>query len=264
MFIAVRTYIDRSGKSESRFVSLAAFGAPDDVWARFERGWSEILKTGPSPVTFMHMKETMQRRPDTSFSHLKGWTQETAWTLVFKLTKFMSEFKNTELLNFSCVVAMDDWRKVQADGVDIPSEITLCNVYVSREAMLTATRSLLKANEGKQHIPLAPDALIHFVFDRNEPFFAPFKADWNAGKDEANRSGVFSPWLLIDSVGEDTMETTPGIQAADTLAWGLNRENAAPHGHYGTGLANILRNITAGTYMYVDEGVLRRGAANQK
>jgi hypothetical protein len=264
VFIAIRAYIDRSGQSDTHFVSLAAFGAPDDVWARFERGWADILKTAPSPITYMHMKEAMQRRPDTPFSHLKGWNRESAWTLVFKLAKFMSEFENTELLNFSCVVAMDDWRRVYADGVDIPSEITLCNAYVPREAMLTATKSLLKANEGKQHIPLTPDDQIHFVFDRSEPFFAPFNAEWNTEKNKANSSGVFSPWLLVDSVGEGTMETTPGIQAADILAWGLNRENTAPEGSYGTRLANVLRNITAGTYIYIDEGVLRRGAAHQR
>lgn len=265
VFIAIRAYIDRSGASETHFVSLAAFGAPDDVWARFDRGWGDILKTAPSPITYMHMKEAMQRWPDTPFSHLRGWNQEKAWTLVFQLAKFMSGFKNTELINFSCVVNMDDWRKVHAEGaISIPSEISLCNAYVPRQAMLTAAKSLLKAHEGKQHIPLTPDDLIHIVFDRNEPFFAPFSAEWNAKKDEANRSGIFSPWLMVDSVFEGTMETTPGIQAADILAWGLNRENTAPEGHYGTGLANILRNITAGTYIYVDEEILRRGAANQK
>ncbi|MHB1021821.1 MAG: DUF3800 domain-containing protein [Acidobacteriaceae bacterium] len=264
VFMAIRTYIDRSGQAETRFVSLAAFGAPDDVWARFERGWADILTSAHSPITYMHMKEAMQRLPNTPFSHLKGWNQENAWTLVFKLAKFMSEFESTELINFSCVVNMDDWRKVHGEGVDIPSEIALCNAYVPRQAVATAAKSLLKANAGKHHIPLTPDDMIHIIFDRNEPFFAPFDAEWNAKKDEANRTGTFSPWLLVDSVGEGTMEMTPGIQAADILAWGLNRENTAPEGHYGTGLASILRNITAGTYIYVDEDVLRRGAAKQK
>ena len=201
----------------------------------------------------------MQRWPDTPFSYLKGWNQENAWTLVFKLAKFMSEFKNTELLNFSCVVSMDDWRKIHDDeGVDIPTEIALCNFYVPRQAVVTAANSLLKANEGRRHIPLMPDALIHIVFDRSEPFFEPFRAEWNAEKDKANRGIAFSPWLLVDSVTEGTMKTTPGIQAADILAWGLNRENTAPEGHYGTGLANILKNITAGTYANVDEQMLRK------
>jgi hypothetical protein len=264
VFIAIRAYVDRSGQSSSRFVSLAAFGAPDEVWEKFEKGWEDILKTAPSPITYFHMKEAMQRHLDTPFSRSKGWNQENAWTLVFKLAKFMSEFKNTELLNFSCVVDMDDWRKVNAEGIDIPSEITLCNAYVPRQAVLTAAKSLLNAHEGKKHIPLEPDFLIHVVFDRNEPFFAPFDAEWNAEKDKANRSGVFSPWILVDSVAEGTMETTPGIQAADILAWGLNRENTAPEGHYGTGLAEILRNITAGTWMHVDEDVLRHGALKRK
>jgi len=265
VFIALRAYIDRSGQPSSGFVSLAAFGAPDDVWARFEKGWYEILQTAPSPITYMHMKEAMQRSLGTPFSRNKGWNQENAWTLVFKLAKFMSEFKNTELLNFSCVVNMADWRKIHDDeGVDIPSEITLCNAYVPRQAVLTAAKSLLKANEGKQHIPLTPDDLIHIVFDRNEPFFIPFRDEWNAKKDEANRTGIASPWILVDSVTEGTMQSTPGIQAADILAWGLNRENTAPEGHYGTGLANILRNITAGTWANVDESLLRQMIANNR
>ena len=228
------------------------------MWARFEKGWAEILQTAPSPITYMHMKEAMQRSADTPFSRHKGWNQENAWTLVFKLAKFMSEFKNTELLNFSCVVNMDDWRKIHDDeGVDIPTEITLCNFYVARQAMVTAANSLVKANEGKKHISLTPDDLIHIVFDRNEPFFDSSKAEWIVEKDKANQGSAFSPWLMVDSVTEGTMQTTPGIQAADILAWGLNRENTAPEGHYGTGLANILRNITAGTYIHVDEQVLR-------
>jgi len=95
------------------------------------------------------------------------------------------------------------------------------------------------------------------VFDRNEPFFDSSKAEWIVEKDKANQGSAFSPWLMVDSVTEGTMQTTPGIQAADILACGLNRENTAPEGHYGTGLANILRNITAGTYIHVDEQVLR-------
>lgn len=264
-FIAIRAYIDRSGSSSSRFVSLAAFGAPDDVWLRFEKGWADILKTAPSPITYMHMKEAMGRWPGTPFSYLHGWNQENAWTLVFKLAKFMSEFKNTELLNFSCVVDMNDWRKIHdEEGIDIPTEITLCNAYVPRQAVLTAVRSLLKAHEGKQQIPLTADDMIHIVFDRNEPFFGPFKDEWNAKKDEANRTGIASPWILVDSVTEGTMQTTPGIQAADILAWGLNRENTAPEGHYGTGLAEILRNITAGTWANINEDLLRQMIASNR
>lgn len=260
-FIAIRAYIDRSGAPESHFVSLAAFGAPDDVWAKFENGWKAILDTAPSPITYMHMKEAMQRWPNTPFSYLKGWNQANAWALVFQLSKFMSEFDKTQLVRFSCVVDMDDWRKVRAEGIAIPSEISLCNAYVTRPAMAAAANSLLIAHKGKEDIPVGADDLIHFVFDRNEPFFDPFKAEWNMEKDKYDRTREFSPWILVDSVTEGDMKTTPGIQAADILAWGLNRENTAPQGDYGTGLAEILRNITAGTFMHIDEGVLRRGAA---
>lgn len=66
--------------------------------------------------------------------------------------------------------------------------------------------------------------------------------------------------MLVADIAEGNMQKSVGIQAADIIAWGLNRENTAPEGHYGVGLADILRNITAGTYMLVDEKVLRAGA----
>lgn len=256
-FIAIRAYLDRSGLPASRFVSLAAFGAPDDVWAKFETGWYDILKSAPSRIDYMHMKEAMQRRHGTPFSQAKGWTQENAWTLVFRLVKFMSEFQRTELLNFSCVVDMEAWRKVTGEGVQLPSEIEICNTYCGKVAVAAAVNSLVMANE-EEVIDVRRKDLIHFIFDRSEPFFEKFKDEWNAGKNHAEKTGKFSPWQLVDSVTEGSMKTTPGIQAADILAWGLNRENTAPEGHYGTGLADILRKVTAGTYTYVDEDLLRK------
>jgi hypothetical protein len=257
-FLAIRAYIDRSGQASSKFVSLAAFVATDDVWAKFESGWNRILKTASSSLTYMHMKEAMQRRAGTPFSRLKGWDQSSAWALVFELAKFMGSFLNTELLNFSCVVDMNDWRKVRAEGVNIPSEIALCNTYVPRCALTAAARSILNGNESTcGDIFLDSDELIYFIFDRNEPFFEPFRAEWKAEKDKAKASMVSSPWLLVGSVEERDMKATPGIQAADILAWALNRENTTPEGFYGTRLAEILRNITAGASMTIDENVLR-------
>ena len=118
------------------------------MWAKFEAGWYEILRTAPSPIDYMHMKETMQGRRGGPFSDVKGWTQANAWELVFKLVKFMSEFDKTELLNFSCVVDMDDWRRLTTEGLSIPSEVGICNTYCCRVAVATATNSLLMGAKG--------------------------------------------------------------------------------------------------------------------
>ena len=75
---------------------------------------------------------------------------------------------------------------------------------------------------------------------------------------ECERTGKDSMWRLVDFVTEGSMQTTPGIQAADILAWGLNRENTAPEGHYGIGLADIVRKVTAGMSMHCDEAIMRK------
>jgi len=50
VFIALRAYIDRSGTSSSHYVSLAAFGAPDDVWLIFERAGPKSSKQPLLPL----------------------------------------------------------------------------------------------------------------------------------------------------------------------------------------------------------------------
>jgi hypothetical protein len=53
------------------------------------------------------------------------------------------------------------------------------------------------------------------------------------------------------------MTKTPGIEAADIVAWGRNRETFAKDGELSSHLAHILRQVLPTTYVIWNEAKLR-------
>jgi len=105
---------------------------------------------------------------------------------------------------------------------------------------------------------LGPEDLLNFVFDRSEDFHNPFSEKINKEKGIAEQSGKQSIWQFVDSITEGEMKTTPGIQAPDILAWGVNRQNTALEGREGKHLAYILKQLVMCTWKECDEDALRK------
>jgi uncharacterized protein DUF3800 len=259
--VAVRSFIDSSGIAKDPFLSLAAFSADDRTWAEFETGWQEILESGLWPVPYFHMVEAVGRQPRTPFCHLDGWTREQVWGLILKLADYMKSFSGGRITMHSCRVDMNAWRKLTGQGIVIPTAVDLC----SEGALATIIK--LFGNKIWRETTSWPrymgrGELLNFVFDRNEAFIAPFSKKVNEGKDKSEASGEFSLWQLIDSITEGEMKTSPGLQAADILAWGLNRQNTVAEGKQGKHLAHILHQLVMCTSKDYDENALRREFAN--
>ncbi|HLH34094.1 MAG TPA: DUF3800 domain-containing protein [Alloacidobacterium sp.] len=258
VFVAVRVHLDSSGKPDRPFVTLAAFMAADSTWKIFEDGWNAVLKSGPIPVDHMHMSHAVHKQIKSPWSPVRGWNDTLVWDLIFKLVRFIDQFDISDFLVFSCVVDMNAIRKLRSEGLQVPSEIFFCNKYVSEHLITALGRAILRDHPRQEVIGLRREDLAHFVFDRDEYFYQPFRNEWNRETHMAEESNKFSYWQLVDSITEGHMRFTPGIQAADMMAWSINRENVAQVGQYGTGLATIIRNITAGASMTCDEAFIRR------
>jgi hypothetical protein len=100
--------------------------------------------------------------------------------------------------------------------------------------------------------------MLNFVFDRNESFLDPFLEKVNNEKNKARDSGMHTIWQLVDTIVEGEMKTSPGLQAADILAWGLNRQNTASEGREGKYLAHILKQLVMCTWKEYDESTMRK------
>lgn len=211
----------------------------------------------------MHMAPAVHKRFDSPWSPARGWDDTLVWELVLKLVRFIDQFDKSNFLVFSCIVDMDAIRKLSGEGLSVPSEVFFCNKYVSEHLITALGRAILR-NHPEEFITLGADDLAHFMFDRNEDFREPFSNEWKREIYAAEKCGKSSYWQLVNSVTEGHMKDTPGIQAADMLAWSTNRENLAQCGQHGTGLASIIRSITAGASMTCDEAFIRQFLEREK
>lgn len=258
IIVGVKAYLDRSGQNKASFVTLAAFAAPDVTWRYFEEGWYEILETAFRPVPYFHMVEALGLRQRTPFDRNLGWKRTHVWELVFKLVQYMSNFGRGSLTMHSCVIDMNAWRELVACGCDIPSEITLCNRYVSQYIVQMFARKVMEQAGEMEQFSIPVEDLLSFSFDRNEDFFDSFRAFVNREKQISKERGEGGMWDLVDGIGESEMIHSPGIQAADILAWGINRENTASEGSSGKYLAYILRQLVTSTWKEYDRPTLLR------
>ena len=74
--IALRAYLDSSGKLENDWLTLAAIAANDEMWAEFETAWGKILDDHTPRGQYIHMKEIY--RLEKAFATQLGWTHESA------------------------------------------------------------------------------------------------------------------------------------------------------------------------------------------
>ena len=164
LFISVKAYLDGSGKSPDSFVTLAAFVANDATWLNFERGWEEVLKSGFRPVHYMHVVEALGLRRQSPFASALGWERKHIWQLLYKLAEYMSQFKGGVLSMHSCEIDMEAWRRITSDGYRIPSEIDLCNRYVSQYIVGLFTKQVLQSSNNHS-VVLPKEDLLNFIFD---------------------------------------------------------------------------------------------------
>lgn len=251
--MAIRAYLDRSGQNASPYVTLAAFVGSDMAWAEFETGWLATLCSGFLPVPYMHMVEALGLRSGTPFDRTLGWKREHVWNLVAKLLVFLSRLERGRITMHSCVIDMDAWRNLEASGCALPSPVELCNRYVSGLIVAIFAQKVLELAPTETFL-IPRDDLLNFTFDRNEDFFEPFRKFVN----EEKKKGEGTMWHLVDGVGEGDMKHTAGIQAADVLAWALNRENTVSEGEEGKYIAYLLHQIVISTTKVYDRPTLSR------
>jgi hypothetical protein len=250
LLIALRAYFDCSGKLDDDWITLAAIATTDDIWEQFERTCEEILDSHTPKGSYIHMKEVY--RLEKAFDKNLGWNHENAFGLVNKCLMYMSHLPKDKLRVFYCSLDLASWHKLRAETYQMPEPVELCNTFCS-EFVLTWYGFIYPATV----INPKTDSIKYF-FDRNEYFFQPFYDKWNRERNQSEATGSWSIWNAIDAVTPVEMKTTPGIQAADIVAWGRNRETFAKEGDIGSHLAHILRQVIPTSYVIWDEKKLRK------
>jgi hypothetical protein len=207
----LKSYYDRSGQETDSFMTLAGVAASDDVWAEIETKWWEILNNRSPHPSYLHMVEAAGLRDE--FSLKKGWDKAKVDTLLSDLMVYLTTIDKERYCQFSVTINMEHYRNLRAKTYQMDSAVDLCIQGCVNRIMAW----YFFKYQGT-------DIEASYFFDRNEPFEPVFHAKW---KEETNRDGLtdgHSIWSHISDVGSACKEKVPGIQIADMLAWGSNRQ----------------------------------------
>jgi Protein of unknown function (DUF3800) len=245
-------YLDSSGKLEDEWITLAALATTDEVWGQLETEWEKILKGHTPQGSYIHMKEVY--RLEKAFDKNLGWNHDNAFGLVNKCLMLMSHLPKDKFRVFYCSVHIAAWDKLRAETYQMPDPVELCNKFCS-EFVLTWYGFVYKPTS----FVMDPRSdSVRYFFDKNEYFFQPFCDRWKLETNTSDATGRWSIWNAIDEVAPVEMRKTPGIQAADIIAWGRNRETFAKEGDIAKDLVHIMRQVTPTSYVIWDEAKLRQ------
>jgi hypothetical protein len=249
--VALRAFLDSSGKIENkkdRFLTLAAVAGDDSMWSVLEKGWDEILDSHSPKATYVHMREIFHLKK--GFDESLGWDHSKGFDLATKCVIYLSRIEKTALQMFYCSVDLFAWRKLRQETYQMPEPIDLCNTFCSESVLgwyVVKRPGMFDAGER-----------VKYFFDRHEYFENPFKEKWHRERCQSEATGDWGIWNLIDEVAPVEMQTTPGIQAADIIAWSMNRETFAAENEAGRYMGHIIRQVIPSRYIVWNEEKLRQ------
>jgi hypothetical protein len=233
--MSIRVHIDSSGKRNNRFMTLAAFSGDDEIWEKFDTDWQQILSSHDPRADYIHMKEVA--RQILGFDWKRGWTPQNSFGLVNKCVMYMQHLDKNKFGMFYCGIDLNAWRKLKAESYDLIDPVDICNRFCSE---IVLASHLLKYPELIANPDLRVEGVRYF-FDRDEEFQQPFEDKWNQGKKRSEALGVKDVWDYVEEVAAVEMTKVPGIQAADILAWAVNKENTSSGNLPGTSLSYIMK-----------------------
>jgi hypothetical protein len=249
LLITLRAYLDSSGKLENDYITLAAFAANDEMWKKFETDWHAILDGHTPKAKYVHMRE-LAHQVD-GFDRKFGWTNGNAFGLAEKCLVYMSHLDKKRFHMFYCAVDLKAWRTLRAETYPLPSPIEMCNQFCPEGVMLW------HAFYYPDVIDLQNDSISYF-FDKGEPFKQPFEDKWIQETKRSEETGVWSVWNRVQQVTPADMKKVPGIQAADILAWAVNREQTTAAGKKGTALRHTMMQAIPAFSVVWDEAKMRK------
>jgi hypothetical protein len=247
--ISLRAYFDSSGQVKDRYMTLAAFVANEEMWKQFETDWNKILGDHCPKAPYVHMRELVHQRD--GFDSSLGWTNDSAFGLSNKCLVYMSHLDKKRFRMVYSAVDLEAWRKLRAETYQLPDPVDLC--------VETCQLGIFG-----WYMQTYPDILdlhadrIDVFFDQGEPFKGAFEKRWREEKKESRRAGKsWDSWRMISRISTVDMRQVPGVQAADVLAWAVNRDAGKSEGK-GKYLRHIMHQVIPATFAVWDEAKLRK------
>ncbi len=218
LIIALKAYCDGSGKRDdpnSDYLTLGGCIATPEAWTTFELRWAEILERHCSPP--LHMKDAYHGKGD-----FKDWTRQRVNALLVALlnecfTGVSRKVHPDDFYFASCTVNLADYQRAarESSGVRSREPEALCAFHVTANALMLLPDDF--SSPTKKHGGL------ELWFDQGERFQHSVQKLWEKRK-KNRRDDVMSH---IITIAPADYRKVIGLQAADFVAWHVNRHHAS-------------------------------------
>ena len=223
MAIVLKGYYDGSGGGKNDdWTTLAGYVASVEVWKSFEDSWQEALHSFEIPCDYLHMKEAWHCRK--GFDPKKGWTRAKVLALLrtlapcFLVNGWLVKEEGSALFGTCCTINHEDFdRACEAlPFLKKKGKEAICAEVVTEVALRRLPQDPSR-EEGYRV------GTVSLFFDRKEKFLHPISQEWKkALKRPKGKRGPLSMVTAITPVNEG-FKGSPALQAADYLAWHVNR-----------------------------------------
>jgi hypothetical protein len=243
----MKCYFDGSegvDDSDHTWLTLAGFGAPDAVWAKFDTKWQAMLRDRYPIAPYIHMNELMGW--DDPFERVVGWNEENKNRLVLDAIHLLQAMDKSTFTSHVCTIDMTAYHELVGIGHPVSDPYKICaEVCVGKSVSWYNDRHPQKSE------------LAHVFFDRDEKFMHTLKQRWLQERTPRGGISVKPAWDIIANITDENMRDHPGIQAADVIAWGRSRqlsEKVRPYRH----LFDIVQKVVPSWTTRIDGEILKR------
>jgi hypothetical protein len=205
----MKAFFDGSGGAEMNFMVLTGVYATDNLWAKFDDRWREILAARSPAAPYLHMRELTSF--NGAFTRDKGWDVTKTSSLVNDCMMYVQGLDKQDYRSFTCTIDMLAYREIRARGDKLPNPYRILSRF-SPELVLQHYLKKFADNYPQE---------IHYFFDQGEKYKGIFERRWMRGKKSGK--GLLNHWHLIKSVDTVDMKDYPAVQFADLLAWAHHR-----------------------------------------
>jgi hypothetical protein len=205
----MKCYFDGSvGGKADEWLTLGGLAAPDSTWALIQPRWMEMLGDREPIAPYVHMTDLITG--NHGFKGRDGWTKPKVRQLVSDVVNLLGSVPPSNLCAFACAIDVRAHRRLRGEGYQIdPPSVVCAHLGLGKLLEWYTARHSLEVS--------------HLFYDQNEPFIRPIRREWLKSINPKKRIVDDLFWGRIANVQPVLMKDTPGIQAADVIAWSFAR-----------------------------------------
>jgi len=199
LLVAVKSFNDGSGKSDSKAISLACAAALEPQWLEFDKDWGELL--AEYGLRCFHMADAMALR--NHFTAERGWSEPRVEEIVHRIFVILHKHQSMGMQFRCATVIREDYERARVEHPTLRPMASIC----------------VNFTVGGLAIPTGEQAILYF--DRNEEFLHKVNRVW-LKKRKRKKTNIGWVRQVTNIIPVDSAQYA--IQAADVVAWTMNRK----------------------------------------